>query len=971
MNKPYLKMKKLFFVLITALFAMVSCNKYQSYEGDPMKTKIYTLDNGLKIFMTVNKDEPRMQTAICVRVGGKNDPAETTGMAHYFEHLMFKGTQQYGTSDYAAEKPLLDTIANLFEVYRATRDEAERAAIYHQIDSFSYEASKISIPNEYDKLMAAIGADGTNAFTSEDMTCYIEDIPANQIDNWARIQADRFENAVIRGFHTELETIYEEKNMSLTQDRRKVSEALSAALFPHHPYGTQTVLGTQESLKNPSIKMVQQYHDTYYVPNNMAICVSGDFDPDNFVKIVKKYFGHMKAKDVPALHFEPEPEITAPIEKEVLGLEAENITMGWRLPGVAENLELDPVAEITKAVLYNGTAGLIDLDVNQQQKALGIYATYESQPDYSTFTVAGRPKQGQTLEEVRDIILAEVAKLCSGEFTEEDVQACINNARLNQQSELVNNYNRAIYLAMSFAYNMPWDKVVKNYDALEKVTKEDVVNFANKYLCQNNYAVIYKRTGVDDSVQKIAAPAITPIFMNRDASSEFLNEIQANVPKPIEPVFLDFSKDLSISNVAENVDIIYKENTQNDIFTVQFVYNCGANDNPVLGYAGEYLKYLGTGKMSAQDIARKMYSLACDYDFMCGDNTFVISVTGLKENMGEAIALVEDLLLNAQPDENVLMNIKMDNMQSRINAKLNQNACFNALISYLAVGPEKIKKINLSNEQLMTLTSDQLLGAIREVFPKQHEIFYYGPDKEADVKACLAANHSISKNPEPLEKSFDDYQVVDEDNVVIAHYDANQLYYYQISIDDRAFDKASDPARTLYNEYFGGSMNAVVFQEMREARGLAYSAQANMSNPHYAGGRYIYGAFIATQNDKLRSAVEAFEEIIENMPQSEKAFAIAKDAIISRLRTQRTTGMGVIRQYVRCRDMGLDEPLDRQLFEKVQDMTMDDVVAYQNKWVKDRKYVYGILGDEGDFDMDFLRSLGPVKIVSQEEVFGY
>ncbi|MBQ3658653.1 MAG: insulinase family protein, partial [Bacteroidales bacterium] len=286
-------MKKLCFVLITALFAMVSCNKYQSYEGDPMKTKIYTLDNGLKIFMTVNKDEPRMQTAICVRVGGKNDPAETTGMAHYFEHLMFKGTQQYGTSDYAAERPLLDTIANLFEVYRATRDEAERAAIYHQIDSFSYEASKISIPNEYDKLMAAIGADGTNAFTSEDMTCYIEDIPANQIDNWARIQADRFENAVIRGFHTELETIYEEKNMSLTQDRRKVSEALSAALFPHHPYGTQTVLGTQESLKNPSIKMVHQYHDTYYVPNNMAICVSGDFDPDNFVKIVKKYFGHM------------------------------------------------------------------------------------------------------------------------------------------------------------------------------------------------------------------------------------------------------------------------------------------------------------------------------------------------------------------------------------------------------------------------------------------------------------------------------------------------------------------------------------------------------------------------------------------------------------------------------------------------------------------------------------------------------
>ena len=425
-------MKKFFLLFTLLLVALTSCKKYETVDGDPMKTKIYTLDNGLKVFMTVNKDEPRMQTAICVRVGGKNDPAETTGMAHYFEHLMFKGTEQFGTSNYELEKPLLDSIADLFEVYRVTKDEAERAAIYKVIDSLSYEASKISIPNEYDKLMAAIGASGTNAFTSEDMTCYIEDIPANQIENWARIQADRFENSVIRGFHTELETIYEEKNMSLTRDDRKVSEAVNQALFPHHPYGTQTVLGTQEHLKNPSIKLVQQYHDTYYVPNNMAICVSGDFDPDNFVKIVKKYFGGMKAKDVPALSFEQEPEITAPIEKDVFGLDAESVTVAWRLPGIADNAELDPVADITSSVLYNGTAGLIDLDVNQMQKALGVGAYYESQPDYSAFIATGRPKQGQTLEEVRDIILAEVAKLCSGEFTEDDVTSCKNNARLNQ-----------------------------------------------------------------------------------------------------------------------------------------------------------------------------------------------------------------------------------------------------------------------------------------------------------------------------------------------------------------------------------------------------------------------------------------------------------------------------------------------------------------------------------------------------------
>ena len=202
--------------------------------------------------MSVNKDEPRIQANIAVRVGGKNDPAETNSSRPLFEHLMFKGTERFGTTDYAAEKPLLDQIENLFEVYRKTKDEDKRKEIYHQIDSISYQASLLAIPNEYDKLMSAISATGTNAYTSYDVTCYTENIPSNEIENWAMIQADRFEHPVIRGFHTELETIYEEKNMSLTSDGRKMNEAMLTALFPSHPYGTQTVLGTQENLKDPS-----------------------------------------------------------------------------------------------------------------------------------------------------------------------------------------------------------------------------------------------------------------------------------------------------------------------------------------------------------------------------------------------------------------------------------------------------------------------------------------------------------------------------------------------------------------------------------------------------------------------------------------------------------------------------------------------------------------------------------------------
>lgn len=350
--------------------ASASKYKYETVPGDPLQTQMYTLPNGLKLFMSVNKDQPRIQTYIAVRVGGKNDPEETTGLAHYFEHLMFKGTEQFGTSDYAAEKPMLDRIEALFETYRRTTDSTERARIYREIDSVSYEASKIAIPNEYDKLMSAIGANGTNAYTSYDVTCYVEDIPSNQIDNWARIQADRFEHPILRGFHTELETIYEEKNMSLTKDSRKVYEKLLSTLYPSHPYGSQTVLGTQENLKNPSITNVKNYHKQWYVPNNMAICLSGDFDPDNMVDIITKYFGHLKPnKNLPRPELPSEKPFTSPKVVEILGPESENVTVAWRVPEAAHGDML--TLEVMDHVLCNGRTGIFDLNVTLPQTVLG------------------------------------------------------------------------------------------------------------------------------------------------------------------------------------------------------------------------------------------------------------------------------------------------------------------------------------------------------------------------------------------------------------------------------------------------------------------------------------------------------------------------------------------------------------------------------------------------------------------------
>ena len=478
-------MKPLFKLFVVAVALIVaSCGSKYQYEtvpGDLLNTKIYTLDNGLKVYMSVNPDQPRIQTYIAVKVGAKNDPSETTGLAHYFEHLMFKGSEQFGTSDYASEKVLLDQIEKEFEVYRTLTDEAERAAAYKVIDSLSYEASKYSIPNEYDKLMAAIGAKGTNAYTSYDQTVYVEDIPSNQIDAWAKIQADRFKNNVIRGFHTELETVYEEKNMSLTQDSRRVLEAMLAALFPNHPYGQQSVLGTQEHLKNPSITNIKNYHKEWYVPNNIAICVSGDFNPDEMVATIEKYWGDFQPNaNLKKLEFPQEEPLTEPVKLVLEGQEAPFMYLAWRLP--AANHEDMPVLTVLENILNNGSTGLIDVNINQAQKVLGgAGGGVNTFVDHSCFILSGRPKQGQSLQDVQDLLMEQIEKLKKGEFDESMIASVINNYKKYQMSELENYTVAADKFVTSFIYEIPWANMVAELDNMAKVTKEEIVAAANKY----------------------------------------------------------------------------------------------------------------------------------------------------------------------------------------------------------------------------------------------------------------------------------------------------------------------------------------------------------------------------------------------------------------------------------------------------------------------------------------------------------
>ncbi len=941
---------------------------YQTVSGDKMGVRIYTLDNGMKVYMSVNKDEPRITAYVAVRVGGKNDPAETTGLAHYFEHMMFKGTPNFGTTDWAAEKILLDQIEALFELYRVETDEAKRAELYKKIDSLSYEASKLAIPNEYDKLMKLIGSQGTNAATSLDYTFYIENIPSNQLENWAIIQSDRFSHPVLRLFHTELETVYEEKNMSLTNDGRKTVETLFASLYPNHPYGQQTVLGDAEHLKNPSMTNIKNFFDTWYVPNNMAVILAGDFDPDEAIVIVNKYFGQLKSKPLPEFTFKDEEPITESIYTEVKGLEAENVVIAFRFPGVASDDAL--FVNMMAMLLYNEKAGLIDLNINQKQKALKAYAYPYMLGDYSTLMLAGTPKEGQTLEGLKDILLEQINLLKNGNWPDWMLAAAINNLKLREMKQTESNSSRARLMMNSFLYNIPWENQVNYIDRIGKLTREDILAYANKTLL-NNYVVIYKRQATPDDLPIVAKPPITPIFINRDAESEFLVNIRNNTVEPLKPVFVDFNKDLTRIQTKAGQEVFYVVNTENNTFNLYFYFNMGRWNDKLLSLAVSYLPYLGTSNMSAEEIQQEFYKLACSFSVSAGNDETYISISGLAENFIPALQLAEKILTDPIPDPTALKNLIADIQKGRNDAKANQQANFRALVDYAVYGSNSPTKYILNNDELAAVTPEQLTAKIKQLLSYPHRILYYGPETPKNLTGHLNKYHKTPKKLLTIPEAVKFEEIAtDQNRLFFTDYNANQSYV-QLVIKSIQFDKNMLPLIEMFNAYFGGSMNAIVFQELREKRSLAYTARSLYNIPKTADKNFMNNAFIATQNDKVPDALDAFNLLFDDMPISPKSFDLAKSGILNKIETERLTKMKIVWTYLNNEKLGINYDYRKDIYERVQGLTLEDIQAFEAKYLKNMPKTYIILGRDKDIDFEILKKYAPAIKLSQEDIFGY
>lgn len=759
--------------------------------------------------------------------------------------------------------------------------------------------------------------------------------------------------------------------MYSTMDQMKVMLAVDQVLFPNIPYRQHTVLGTQEDLKNPSLKNIKQFYQTYYRPNNVAVCLAGDFEFDHAIATIDEFFGGWEAGEVPAFVQPEQADLTAHKDTLVYGKEAPEVWLAWKLPNIRH--EDRYALDMLQSVLSNGKCGLLDVDIDQKQLMLSVDDYFEQGNDFSKFYLLGQPKEKQTLEDVRQLLIAEVEKVKKGEFSDELLQSIMRNKKRNALIGLQSNSNRVYKFVEAHIYRIPYEQIVHELDLLEKVTKDDIVRVANKYL-NDNYVCVFKQPGNNGvNPEKVDKPAITPIEMNRDVQSDFCTKLIEMESEKLTPQFLDFNKDLSRSVLPNGVELLYVQNKENELAQLNFVVGKGSDQEPMLDFSTTLLQYLGTDELSAEEYQTKLYSLAAEAWAYSGDNELEMGVYGLQETLPEALALLENWVLTAQPDDEILKEIIRDEIKSHNDAKSDQQSCFQHLMRYGMIGPKALQARLYTPKQMKKLKAQVVLDRLRSLLPAVERVEYFGPMPEEEVKALLGKSNLMAlADPSKREEAKRiQNEVVTEPEVLLAPYDANNIYLVGYANWGEVYNPKEDAIIHLFNEYFDGSMGSIVFQEMRESRALCYASGANYSTTGYKGDNNYFYTFILSQNDKMADCISAFDSICNVLPISQAAFDNAKTALLKRIEKRRYVRMAPITSFVRYREMGWDHDWWEDIYREVPKLTLDDVVAFQKAHIANRTYRYMILGNKKELDMNFLKKCGTVKLLKTKDTFVY
>ena len=949
--------KNLFFLIAFLGFTTM-------YAQTGLKTKTTYLDNGLKVVLCENHDQPEIYGAVYVHAGSKNDPLDATGMAHYFEHIMFKGTDRIGTTDWEKEKVYLDSISMMYDKLHETNDPAARKAIQMKINELSIASTDYAIPNEVDVILTQMGGKGLNAGTSYDQTMYFNTFPSNQLSKWMDVYVERFRNPVFRLFQTELEAVYEEKNMYGDSPITGFQEYMFHEVFGEHPYG-RPVIGYTEHLKNPQPTKMHEFYNTYYVANNMTLILVGDFNIEEIQPMIAEKFGTWRSGQLPKEPSYTLPKFNGRTMKEVRMTPVKMGALIW--PGV-KNSDPDMVPlSLACSVFCNGETGLAD-QLMLESKLMAAMLMPLSLEDAGVNLMLIIPKLlGQSLEEAETLVFDCLDKLKKGDFSDDLFEAqrmgmLFHRIRATEDlSQLAN-----LFLEMETT-GQSYEEFLAETERIKTITKEEVVAVANKYF-GNDYLDVRSKMGFPEK-DKVEKPNWKPLeAKNTNMKSDFAKMIEAEDVPEVTPQVIQFGEDVKITDISDGFKLYSAINTANDIFKLEFHFNYGELDDPDLQHAVTYLSLQGTEDKTFQEFALELQKMGAVIDCHSDDNHLIVSITGFEKDQERLLELCREKLYNAANDESQI-KVMTENAMSELKMTKEDASTWARAVRQYALYGEQSEYLNHSSiKEWSKFSGSDFLAKIAEALKYDGYVTYTGNRDSEKLVQSIKDHRILPLKPLKGEEKVRVEQRYTEPQVFFApnkKFRQSNIWFYvpgeKLSLDDEALCG-------LFNKYFGTDMYSIVFQEIREFRSLGYTAYASYTFDDLQRKPGNLFGFLGTQGDKSIDGIEAFSGLIKDMPEREEKFNASKEALLKSRASQYYTFRSKPDMVQYWMKKGYDHDPRAEVSERIRKAEFQDVIGFYNRLIKDRPVVIMMSGSPKSVNTKALGKYGTVTKLKYKQI---
>ncbi len=964
--------------LLCLVVAVLCGSVVFSQKNKSLEVVNYELPNGLSVYLNEDPNASVVLGAIAIKTGGKYDPADHTGTSHYLEHMMFKGTDEIGTIDYKAEKVYLDSIVMKYDELAATTDDARRKEIQKEINTLSLKAGKYAIPNELDKLLDGMGATMVNAFTSDEVVAYFNAFPVGQMEKWMELYSHRFKHPVFRLFQSELETVFEEKNMYADEFSSNLMESFMSYFYKKHPYGTQTVIGKADHIKNPSLSTMQKMYDTYYVANNMALIMTGNFKVSEVKPLIEKYFGEWRKGEVPQYPKYEEKPFNGVESVEVALTPVRMGVLGYRT--VTMNDKDKYALSICQTLLNNSSStGYLDKLMNDRKLLAAMAIDYEHL-DHGGMMILYVPKiLGQKFEDAEALVVNEINRLRTEDVDKEWLESIKLEMIKDFESEMEDPEMRAYKMGECFLSGTKWDEVLAYPKIIESITPDDIKKVAEKYL-NENYLSYHSKMGFPKK-DKLDKPGFDPVVPeNAEVSSEYAKKFEEMPVKSMTPKFVKEGDDYEYVEINKGIDLYYSKFEQNDIFNLEIKFKTGLKNNPKYEQLASYLQYIGTSKYTNDELNKELQKYAASYSVSVDDNYFTVYVDGFNKYFKESVGLILSLLNEAKADDSKLERIVEEDAMDRKMERESTDDIASALLQYGIFGENSKYLRRASAKEVSKMTSDDMMNALKQVKSYPFTVHYSGRlgiDEISSFVKNITGGSVAKKNvtpkiiPTKLDEEFPKILPTKEyaENTILFLNDSkalqSKIYFY---IQGDVLDEKQMANQDAFNQYFGTGMSSIVFQEIREFRSMAYTAYAVSRTGLTKKEKSKFMAFVGTQSDKTIDAISVMTGLINNMPMKDQRMRGVKDYLMQSLLTSSPSKREITETVERWKLFGYNEDPRIMQYDIYNSLEFYHIVEFYKQNIHGRPMLITIVGNKKKIDMKELAKYGKIVEVKQKTI---